>query len=327
MLKSKGLRYGVAVVFSSVILIYLFLYISPDRVWSLLSVAHLPYIGVALVCYLGGNAFKALRFNYLIKDRSPSFVKMYYLNSKYNFYTSMIAGVGELSYPIMLKKMFGVSTGVGASSVVLTRIYDLLFLGMSFIFAVSILLSGKAMKISVVIAIGLCIFMIVLAYGSDHIAVLAARTVQLLFGGKDRKFINKVVASLNDMSVSLRSNKSLAVHMRLFLSTVPIWILVFFVFFFLFLAFNVNLTLVQVIFVGASVNLMGALPVKAIGGLGFLEAGLAGVLLLLGFEKYQAVSLGLLVRLLSFSYLFVLVAFASVAYRFFNNRSTKRSID
>lgn len=317
LLKSRMLRWGAGAVLSIVILTYLIVYVSTDRAWSLLSTISLLYAALALISYLISNAVKALRFNYLIASCNPSFVKMFYLNSQYNFYTAMIAGIGELSYPLMLKKMFGVPSGVGVSSVVLTRIYDLLFLSMVFVFAISSFLTGHMMKVALLTTISISVLMLVLAYFSDIFAKYLEGIFSLLFVKTGWSFTGRIARTLCDLSVELRQTKKLEIHMHLFLYTVLAWIFVFIVFYLLFMAFGVQLSLVQVTFIGAAFNLIGVLPIKTFGGLGYLEAGLAGILLLLGFEKYLAVSLGILVRLLSFSFVFIMLFIGFLGYKVF----------
>ena len=314
-MRNRVFRWTLGAVVSAFVTGVLVLQTTPERFHHLLSRVDPYFMGVALAVYLVCNLVRTMRFNELAGGGGPGLAKMYYLNAQYNFYTAIFTGVGEFSYPVILNRRHGVPFGAGMENLLVARAYDALFLAAAFSTSVVMLFTGSAQRAGVYIAVLLAAVTLLVAYGSGAVASFAQGAV----GGLARRTgwisAGRVERILVDMGRSLSEGRRASVHIRLFLYTAVMWFAACFVFFCIFKSLGVGLAPLQTVFVATAVNLMSVVPVATIGGLGVKEAGVAGALVMLGFGKEEAVPLGMLARLFSLSFLFVLLAAAFVIGR------------
>ena len=86
---------------------------------------------------------------------------------------------------------------------------------------------------------------------------------------------------------------------KIIFSTFIIWSLEFLIFYFVTTSVNLKLNVFQILFVITMANIIVAIPITP-SGLGLVEAGIAGVLILMGIEKNISISVAILNNLINY---------------------------
>ncbi len=272
--------------------------------------ARFSFIALAVIFYFASNAVRSLRFSLLLEEKRPGFLDLFYVTSVYNFMTAMLpGGTGELSYPLLLRRTFGRPIGTGLSSVILTRLNDIFLLSICFLFTSTIAMDVINARGETVLFI-IPFFLILLIFFSDFMARGLSRCAEYLGQRTKWRIVNRIQGLLNDTVDSLQEAKSAAMYLRIIFHTLVMWLSTFLFFYLVFIAFGNPITFVQAVFIGTAMNMLTIIPINTFGGFGLKEATLAGLLLLIGMDQDTAVSLGILVRLVSILTLFALLAFS-----------------
>jgi len=304
-----------AILVSLSILLFLISRIEYQNISLIVKKANFSYLLLAWFIYLIGNAIKTLRFGFLFKKKRPNFTKLYLITSLYNLFTSIFpTGTGEISYPLLLKKFDGQPMGIGAGSLILVRMYDFcLFLAMFLISGAAIIKLDFGIKYAWIFLI-LAISVVTLFNLKRLSAFFFPKFIYLL---KKFKFdlhsrASSVFADITDF---FTQKDHFIIHLCLSIHTLFIWLSSLLFFFYAFMAFSSPISLFHAMFIASAMNLTVLLPIATIGGFGIKEAALAGLLIVTGLFDYKsAITLGIMVRLVSFVANFVLLGFA---YLFF----------
>lgn len=278
----------------------------------------------AMSAYFLSNIIKTIRFRLLLAKSRISFDVLFHVTASYNFLTAILpAGSGELSYPLLLKQKTGSSIGFGLHSVLVTRIADLLVIVLGCIYSWALLIPFIPMQLVIVITAG-TIFIVSVCFYYGEASKHLDDFIHMVEVKTKFKPLRAVGNILNDMNGEYRTLKKEKMIYKILLCSCFQWILAFLSFYLIFRAFNTEITFLQALYIVTSLNLLSILPVNTIGGIGIKEAALAGLLLLIGFGKEEALSLGILVRLMSLLFLFILMIVAFVSVQHYTNHSTKK---
>lgn len=242
----------------------------------------LPYLIASLLLYTFTYYFRAKRFTLFfpqIKTKDLAAVM-----AVHTFFNNLLPfRSGEASFPIILKKLFGVEGIISSAALIVARLFDLLSLAIIFTVA------------TLGVAAGNKTFLIVSLF------LAATIVVTLIAGFKLLKFLKRkfgFAAALFFFFSEFNSAKNL---LLVFLYSLLNWLTKFTAFYFIIRAGNLNFNFFQTTFAATFGELTTVLPIHSIGGFGTYEAGLVGGFALLGFKGSYALTVAFYFHLLLFT--------------------------
>ena len=249
------------------------------RIFSELS---LPLLLLSLVLYIFTYYFRAKRFTVFFPQIKT--VDLAAVIAVHTFFNNLLPfRSGEASFPLILKKIFGVETVISSTTLVVARLFDLLSLVILFTvatFGVSVN-NRKFLGISLLLAV-----LIVLA---------------LVLGFKLLKLLKKRFGFASALFFFFTEFKSFRNLILVFLYSLLNWLTKFAAFYFIMRSGGLNLNFFESTFVATFGELTTILPVHSIGGFGTYEAGLVGGFALLGFKGSYALTVAFYFHLLLFT--------------------------
>ena len=240
------------------------------------------YLLVSLILYTITYYFRAKRFTLFfpqIKTKDLAAVM-----AVHTFFNNLLPlRSGEASFPIILKKLFGVEGVISSAALVVARLFDLLSL--SFLFTIATFGVSVNNREFLWVSILLSIFIVlVLILGFKLLKVLKRR-----FGFASALFF---------FFYEFKSARNLVF---VFLYSFLNWFTKFTAFYFIMKAGRLNLNFFESTFAATFGELTTVLPIHSIGGFGTYEAGLVGGFALLGFKGSYALTVAFYFHLLLFT--------------------------
>ncbi|MEO2066323.1 MAG: lysylphosphatidylglycerol synthase transmembrane domain-containing protein [Desulfurobacteriaceae bacterium] len=229
------------------------------------------YLFISLLLYVSTYLFRAKRFTVMFpqistKDLTAVMAVHTFFNNVFPFRS------GEASFPIILKKFFGVELSISSGALLFARLLDLMSL--SFLFLVSsLVVASHERKLLLIPLVSILAVILVL--------VLALKLLKML---RNRFFVIGALFYFFNQFVSTRKLSLIALYSLL------TWLFKFSSFYFILRAAGVNLNFFQTVFVSTFGEITTVLPVHSIGGFGTYEAGLVGGFKLLGVKTSYALT-------------------------------------
>jgi len=260
------------------------------------------YLILSLLFYLSTYIFRALRFSVMFPNISVP--ELSAVMGVHTFFNNVLPfRSGEASFPIILKKLFGIDVAISSVALLLVRVLDVLSLSLLFSVSAFIVATQKRELLLIPLLTSLTL-----------LGVLFIGT-KLLKKLKDKFFIVGNIFSFIQGFISL-SNLLL-----LFVFSLFTWLFKFFSFFFILKAGGVELSFFQTVFSSTFGELTSILPVHSVGGFGTYEAGLTGGFALLGIKTDQALTVAFYFHLVL---LLMSVVLASLGWVFLSSRLKRR---
>lgn len=265
---------------------------------------------------------KGIRFAYILD--SENYLKSYGVSGMYALSNSVFpGGIGEAMLPVYVKKYLQLPFSKGTALLLATRVFDILFVMMFFIisfFANNLSVSN----INITNLFGL--FLIVLIFLTIFLIFFYGRARSFVIKGikkfaEKRKFImyslvRKFILFIEKIDSELSHINSKKRGMIAFLTLIS-RISAFISLLFLFRSFNLNVSIIQIIFISTFITLMLIIPFQGVGGFGSYEIWVTLALLAVGVHRNQALSVSIPTQLLTFlfgliegmlGYVFLIVA-------------------
>jgi len=206
------------------------------------------------------------------------------------------ARLGDVLYGWVLNKKLNIDLGSVFGIIVTQRIFDLFIVGMFLLFSTFVMVVGQLVISSYIIAIFLfLLFSAVLFVNMDGIIGF----ILLLFKGqyfRSSRFWRSVLRTGFQFRSWTSSVKSPKVIFFVMILTFLEWGLNFMSIALVPLSLGINIGVPEILFVATLVNLIGAIPLPTIAGIGVVEVGLAGLYLLVGMDLADAGPLAILTR-------------------------------
>lgn len=256
------------------------------------------------------NVLRAYRFKVLLPDKGISFSRLIGVVFFCNLITNIVPlGIGQISYPILFKRYFTVSLTQGISILLLARIFDLI--AICFIFLLSAYLAqgipesmNYAMNTIIVVVsiivstiLLLVIFIIFCSSRTQWLQSFLYRTSNIR-----NRLLRKLVYKITEAVIALNAINSKPIFLKVAISSLGIWVLMYFIGFTLMKGLNVNID-IATCFVGQSFPLItNILPIQGFAGFGSFEGSWAGAFFLLGIPEVLAISSGIIVHLIILIY-------------------------
>lgn len=253
-----------------------------------------------VVCAFAVNAVMAWRLQVLLGDAGKSaFGRCLNVTILHEVYlTALPARLGEIAYIVLLKRTFRLVVGAGLANLTFQRLCDLAFVAGLLSLGVTALASaGQIGAIYLIPCAAAVLALVVVLRKVDHLASVAAGLMLRVLGRRAR-WSRRIVWTLLVVRRWFASGLSWSAYARVMLATMIGWTGTLGVMYLSLRAVGVSLSAGQLLSIGAAYYLIGALPLQAVGGFGISEAGLAGLLILAGWEYSEAISIGVATRLL-----------------------------
>ncbi|WP_456396205.1 lysylphosphatidylglycerol synthase transmembrane domain-containing protein [Desulfurobacterium sp.] len=226
-------------------------------------------IAFSLFIYAFVYIFRALRLKLYIEEIPlPEITSVIGIHTFFN--NVMPFRSGETSFPLILKRLYGIE--MTRSSVILfgARIFDLVSLSILFLLSLfSVSFSDKRLIFFPILAVLLIVVLLFAIYKFLH-----------FFKERIPFFEKLIIAS----AVLFRADKLLL----MFLFSICIWVLKFTAFMFILNAAHLGLGFFRTIFVSTFAEFTTILPIHSIGGFGTFEAGMVGGFSLIGMNAKKA---------------------------------------
>jgi len=267
--KSSSLAVSVLIILIFVYFLYQYRVFS--RLEEIFSSLHPLYLLISLLFYLSTYLFRAKRFTVMFPQISTADLTA--VMCVHTFFNNIFPfRSGEASFPIILRKLFGVELPVSSGALLFARLLDLLSLSLLFLVSTLVVAAGRR-ELLLIPALALLVITLALVVAMKLLKALKGRfaVLETLF-----YFFSRFVSP---GKLSLIAFYSLLT-----------WLFKFVSFYFILQAAGVELDFFQTVFVSTFGELTTVLPVHSIGGFGTYEAGLVGGFRLLGVKTSYALT-------------------------------------
>ena len=301
--RSFLIKAGVGLLVTGSLFFFLFRYVDPRQVGSLLAGSRLELLlagfGFWVVIFLG----RAVRFR-LLAPRTP-FVTMLSIVSVHAFLLRLLPfRTGELAYAILIRRAGTAGLGESLLVLLLIRILDstcvVILFAVALAFHHGTYLGDLRLGISAALAAAVLGIVVVLALGP--LLRLALRIVRRVLGGLARRpRVARVLERAGEAVTAFSAVRRATVLFTALLSML-LWLLTFGGFFAIMRAFYMPVGVAQTVLGSTAAVVTGFLPIGGIGSFGTLEAGWALGFVLCGLDQARAIASGFGVSIVTFIY-------------------------
>ncbi len=278
----------ISALFTSLILVILFMNISINEVVTALKGVPIKFILFGFLVHLCAYVFRTMAL-YLFLKNNIGFLDLLLVHFLHNFYVHIVpASLGEFSFPLFMKKRITIEKSMSVLVILRITIMALtivLFL-ISLLFLFEVLPIFK-LEIKRVLFILLLIFFIYLIYRLRKKFLFVFNRVHIF-----KKLNNSIQSILKKTKSEFSKLKSIEFFIKnvfcVFLSIAAI-ILFYLV---ILIGMGLSINIFQIIFVSSIGITFMILPIKSFGGFGTTEGSWAIGLMLLGFSKEIAIKAG-----------------------------------
>lgn len=291
--------WAVSILVSGVALAWVLSQVALSDLARLLTGARPGFLILALAAMVTETMLAAVRLRVLLAPwREAGFADCVKMTSLHGVYLVLLpARIGELAYLLLLNRVARQRLGAAVGNLVYQRLSDAVVLAFLFLSTVLAAFMDNARSLSLWLIIAGGSAVVMACWLNLHRLMTAASAVGLRwFGRRARPARAVALLALQARRWSQRITR-LEVRLSVLALTLAAWLAAAATVVCLFHAFNAALRWEQMVLAGIAVQVIGAIPVYTIGGLGVAEAGLAGVLMAFDVDTAHAITLALAVRL------------------------------
>ncbi len=304
----------------------LFLFIDPAQVFGIISEVSMTAVFLGFIFYIGSTLFRAARFQVIHPKVSTRL--FFSIASIHTLLTNMLpARTGELTFPVLLKRVDGTSFVSSLSILFIARIFDLVAVFVLFFAAlamtyqrIDLRLHLPMLAVSLVFVIGLAIIFAILIFGRRALAV--ARCMLFFDGLKSSRTTAWIFEKLEILLGGFQVIRRPDTLWRIMFFSILIWACNYAAAFVIVHSMGLGLSL-WVITLGFTFStLFSSLPIHGIGFFGTLEGFWTLIFLSFGATKEVSLATGFGFHLFNIIYLVVL-GILGMIYLFFMPRPSK----
>lgn len=311
-------------VFTLVVIVYIFKYISLSDIFKAVNSMQIKYILFGFIFHILAYFFRTLVFYSFLKKERISFFYLLYIHFIQNFYVHIVpASLGEFSFPLLLKKRIDMAKSF--SVLVISRIISLgliLFLFLTsgiYLFNFLKIIDLKSNIYTLLNYSGLILLMIVL-----FIIFIVKYKINIQKIINNNKVLNKINSKFISIHIKIKSElaqlKNVGFILKIILYSLLALLCSMMFSIILLKGINIELNIFQVIFVSSIGVAFLILPIKSIGGFGTTEGSWAIGLMLFGITKQIAFQAGFVVHI--FALINVIFLFlVGIIFNTINNRT------
>lgn len=262
--------------------------------------------------FVMSSIFRTLRFRLAPQERTLPFHSHHLVTSAYIAIAGfMPGGIGEFSYPFLLRKMHNMDFSAGVGNIILVRLYDIvIMLGMMSI-AIAVVIDKKGYSLSslgIFALLGLVLLLPIFKFNFVLRCLGLFRKIGSAFTPAFRGNLTTVMAKIQTVIAITNIPRHRAL---LFFYTVLVWVTGVIGIQQLLRSLGCDLGFFAVTIVTFSGVILSVIPVT-IAGLGLREAAYAGAMVVVGVEPVNVVATAIALRLLSLPANFLVVGLAYI---------------
>ena len=299
-----------AAVVSGAVLAVFLTQVDVAAVEALVAGANAPLLAMAFLGFLGESAAAALRLRELTPRPHPRRWRGFIaVTALHGIYLAVLpARLGDAAYAVLMHRRLALPPGGAVASLLYQRLCDLGVLALVLVTSGAVLVAGAAPSAAARLGVPLAALVgagIAVAWlRFDRLLEIAAYWTHRRLGRRRRAaaWLCRTALQGRRWSAMLGGR---ARRLRVLAWTVLGWSAMLGGIAVLLRGLGLEIGIAEAVLVGVGYNLIGALPIHSIGGIGVGEVGLAGILVALGHPLETAVPVALLARLVLISAPFV----------------------
>jgi len=318
-IKKRYLVAAALVLFGIILAFSLFLSVDISKTSAALSTLDLTLVALSFIIYLAVYFLRALRF-YILMHKKISFKSIFIVTCIHNFLnTALPSRIGELSYPVLMKKWLSVRGVESLSNLILSRILDGLGIISIFLLAFSCYVFGSVwffLFAPLTVLSFACTFLFLSRVNVIFWPFLIFRKT---FKSDRAKRIFRYIEQIKSLSKEYSSKE----RIKLVVFSLALNFLMFLVGYVLLLAVGVNIPIVEGFVGGALSSISVILPIQGFFNIGTLEVGWIFGYGYVGVGFDQAVISGFVyhaINIIFISILFLAASGLAVINRYFVKR-------
>lgn len=294
-------QFWLGIIVSLLCLVAIFIFIKPADILAALQTARYDYLAVAGLCIVAFMVLRAVRWQFMLnsgqaQDNDIAYNKVYHIqNIGYMLNNLLPFRLGDVARAVLIGNVPPMSISKGLSTMVVERVFDLLFMVILFPFTLVAVttLPGEvntAVQITGLAAIVAAIFLIIAANQRKTAARIAAFFLDKI------PFLDTAawLQRLDNLLLGLSTLTRLKDGLILLVLSVLVWLPIIAGYYYAMLAANLQPTLIQSAFVVCVAAFSVAAP-SSPGQLGVFEAGVTLALVtILGQPEAQSASFAFL---------------------------------
>ncbi len=275
------------------------------------------YLIFAFLVFILSNFLRAMRFKFLIEEPAGLFSLFKITSIGIMLNQVLPARAGELSYPYLFKKAHNISLGKGFSLLISTRIFDLLVIIVLFLLSLLLVINDQALKIKIFIIgvlalIIIVVIMLILLFAGNWFL----RQVGKITNKFNYKLVKYFYGGLEKVISDLAKIKSPKLFFPLILSSVLIWLSMYFLNYLVVRGLGLELYFFENVFVATFCLITSVLPIHSFIGFGTTEGSWTIGMLLLGYAKGLAITSGFGLHLINLFFSLVVFLFSWLTLKF-----------
>jgi hypothetical protein len=288
-------QFWLGIIVSLLCLVAIFIFIKPADILAALRSAQYGYLAVAGLCIVAFMLLRAVRWQFMLNsgrndNTGVSYSKVYHIqNIGYMLNNLLPLRLGDVSRAVLIGNVPPLTISQGISTMVVERIFDLLFMVILFPFTLVAVAElppniNTAVQISGIIAIIATLILIIAA----NQRLRAAKVTAIFF--KTAAWQKRI----DDLLVGLNTLTRLEDGLKLLALSILVWLPIIAGYYYAMLAANLQPTLIQAAFVVCAAAFSVAAP-SSPGQLGVFEAGVTLALVtILGQPEAESASFAFL---------------------------------
>jgi hypothetical protein len=272
-------QFWLGIVVSLVCLAAIFIFIEPAEILAALRTARYGYLGLAGVCIVAFMVLRAVRWRFMLnsgrnQDGGVPYSKVFHIqNIGYMLNNLLPFRLGDVARAVLIGSVPPLSISQGLSTMVVERVFDLLFMVILFPFTLVAVTElppeiNTAVQITGLIAIAATIILIIAANQRRRAAKIAAVILERI------PFLNTAVwlKRFDDLLLGLNTLTRPKDGLILIILSIIVWLPIFLGYYLAMLAANIQPTLIEATFVACVAAFSVAAP-SSPGQVGVFEAG------------------------------------------------------
>ncbi len=270
-----------------------------------------PWIAAGLIINMAITALRAYRYRVLISTK-VSFIALLKLTAIYNLLSNVMPmKTGELSYVVIAKKTKLMSTSEGLVSWIVSRILDLLSLGILFLaMMITVHVNNSLLKsaqLIIICIVTVLIIILTISMMKGKYMVKIAEKISNKLKIKSYRPVRYLLDRAKKTAQAFSKIRKPATIIKSLSISIVIWLLQTLLLLTVLKGLGLdNITVIQAISVLVILGLAIIIPIPGIGNIGTYEAGLSLALISLGVETNSAIAYAIGVHIISLSYLTIL---------------------
>lgn len=313
----KSRKLIISILLSGLFLFLIFYFIDFDTFFISLKQVNISYLYLVVFMQVLIYLVRAARFEMILQQKG---LLIYSSISSIHFLLNKVlpARAGELSMPILFNRYLNISYKKGIGALLIFRFFDLIsvvfLLAMSLFFVRIEELNHYLLILFAAIIITLQVFFWV--YLKLFIKLLEI-ILKRIKTKKIEKHKEKLFEYFQQIIIYKESRTS-GFLIKLTIISILTWFLTYLIFFFIISSFNLDYSIMQVIFATSLANFSMLIPISAVGGFGTFEAGWAVGFVLLGMPLDMALPIGLFTNIFGLIMTAIIASFGYIYLLFYS---------